>query len=133
MNELNLNLLVAIVARAMKEGFTVSTYYDSRINIQNKEDKFIELTLLTKNNNSDNYVTSINNSDNYVISILSDRGKNEIENVSEEDVLRFKLLVKDCERYEKSKLIEDINSFFVTEEKKEETKKTINDLDNEDD
>ena len=120
MNELNLNLLVAIVARAMKEGFTVSTYYDNKINIQNKEDKYIELTLIE------------NNSDNYVISILSDRGENEIENVSEEDVLRFKLLVKDCERYEKSKLIEDINSFFTAEEKKEETK-TINDLDNEDD
>ena len=121
MNELNLNLFAAIVAKAMKNGFTVSSYYGNRINIQNKEDKFIELTL-TKNN-----------SDNYVISILSDRGRNEIKDVSEEDVLRFKLLVKDCERYEKSKLIEDINSFFVTEEKKEETKKTINDLDNEDD
>ena len=119
MDELNLNLLVAIVAKAMKEGFTVSSFY-GKINIQNKEDKFIELTL-TKNSD-----------DNYVISILSDRGRNEIENVSEEDVLRFKLLVKDCEKYEKSKLIEDINSFFTTEEKKEETK-TINDLDNEDD
>lgn len=122
MNELNLNLLIGIVARAMKEGFTVSSYYGNRINIQNKEDKLIELTL-TKNY-SDN---------NYVISILSDRGRNEIKNVSEEDILRFKLLVKDCERYEKSKLIEDINSFFMAEEKKEETKKTINDLDNEDD
>ena len=120
MDELNLNLLVAIVAKAMKDGFTVNSYHGSRINIQNKEDKFIELTLT---NNSD---------DNYVIFIVSDRGRNEIENVSEEDVLRFKLLVKDCEKYEKSKLIEDINSFFTTEEKKEETK-TINDLDNEDD
>ena len=120
MNELNLNLLVAIVARAMKDGFTVSSYYNN-INIQNKEDKFIELAL-TKNI-----------SDNYIISVSSDRGRNEIKDVSEEDVLRFKLLVKDCKRYEKSKLIEDINSFFATEEKKEETKKTINDLDNEDD
>ena len=42
MNELNLNLLIAIVVRAMKEGFTVSTYWD-RINIKNKEDKYIEL------------------------------------------------------------------------------------------
>ena len=121
MNELNLNLLVAIVARAMKEGFTVSTYYDRKINIQNKEDKFIELTLTT------------DDSDNYIISILSDKGKDEIKNITDEEVLRFKLLTKDCERYEKSKLIEDINSFFIVEEKKEETKKTINDLDNEDD
>jgi len=121
MNELNLNLLVAIVARAMKDGFTVSSYYN-RINIQNKEGKYIELSLI-KNISSDNYV----------ISVLSDRGKNKIEDVSEEDVLRFKLLLKDCEKYEKSKLIEDISSFFTEEEKKEETKKTINDLDNEDD
>ena len=120
MDELNLNLLVAIVAKAMKEGFAIRSYYN-RINIQNKEDKFIELTLLTKNS-----------SDNCVISVLSDKGRNEIKDISEEDVLRFKLLVKDCEKYEKSKLIEDINSFFATEEKKEETK-TINDLDNEDD
>lgn len=116
MDELNLNLLVAIVAKAMKEGFTVISYYDNRIIIHNKEDKYIELILLEKSN---------------VISIISDGGRNEIENISEEDKLRFKLLIKDCEKYQKSKLIEDINNFFIVEEK-EEAKKTINDLDSED-
>lgn len=120
MNELNLNLFINIVARAMKDGFTITSCCN-RINIQNKEDKYIELTLTT------------DDSDNYIISILSDKGKSEIKDITDEEVLRFKLLIKDCEKYEKSKLIEDIKSFFIVEEKKEETKKTINDLDNEDD
>lgn len=122
MNELNLNVLIAIVAKAMKENFTITTNYDG-ITVTNNEGKYISLSLYTKGE----YV------DKNSIEINTDRGRNSIENISEEEILRFQLLIKDCERYEKSKLIEDINSFFATEEKKEETKKTINDLDNEDD
>ena len=120
MNELNINLLVAIVVRAMKEGFIIDICYN-RITITNTEDKYISITLF------DERGECIEKSH---ITIESDRGRDTIENISDEDVLRFKLLIKDCEKYEKNKLIEDLNNFFTPETESQAKEVSINDLDN---
>ena len=123
MNELNLNVLIAIVAKAMKENFTITTNYDG-ITVTNNEGKYISLSLYIKT--KDEYI------DKNSIEVNSDRGRNSIENISEEEILRFQLLIKDCEKYEKTKLIEDLNNFFKEAEKEVPQEKTINDLDSED-
>ena len=123
MNELNLNVLIAIVAKAMKENFTITTNYDG-ITVTNNEGKYISLSLYIKT--KDEYI------DKNSIEINTDRGRNSIENISEEEILRFQLLIKDCERYEKTKLVEDLNNFFKEAEKEVPQEKTINDLDSED-
>ena len=117
MNELNFNVLIAIVAKAMKDNLNITTSY-TRITVTTEDDKYICMDLYEKDD-------EISDGKNY-IELESDRGKSILDNITDEDVLRYKLLLKDCEKYEKNKFIEDVNNFF---KEKEAEPQTINDLD----
>ena len=62
--------------------------------------------------------------------IVTNNGKTHDLEMSEEDVLKWKLLTIECKNYQNNMAVKDFNDFFDKEDLKPTT---INDLDNEDD
>lgn len=117
MGELGFNTIVAIVVKAMKDKYIISNY---------KSD-IEEVSVITIQDEDSNFIFRFEASDEKLL-IESKKGRVTID-INEEEKLRFELLLKDCDKYTKSSLIQDINTFF---EEKPEPAKDINDLDNDD-
>ena len=123
-----MNDIIAFIERAMKENLNIRTTHrewgsnleEYVISIYNSnEDLFIIQHLSTEK--------SLNKEDNTVQISKGLSDWVDIE-VSEIDIALFKVEVLKAEKYSKNKVIEAFNNFF----EKEDSKLTINDLDNED-
>ena len=123
MNNITIDVIGAIVAKAMNKKLTIASAneYISEIIIYDENDHRIDFRINTNNENEKEF------------SLYTDNGS--IKNVkieSESFVLKFKLLVEDCINYAKSMALKDIENFLV-EDQKDNKPTDINDLDNEDD
>jgi hypothetical protein len=123
MNNITIDVISAIVAKAMNKKLTIASAneYISQIIIYDENDHRI------------NFQINTNNEGEKEFSLYTDNGS--IQNVkieSESFILRFKLLVEDCINYAKTMALKDIENFLV-EDQKDNKPTDINDLDNEDD
>lgn len=113
-----MNDVIAFVEKAIDKRIYIYTceYFGSEIDItirhKVKDDSYMEFLLYSEN----------------TLAVISLNGRFEIKNLTEKEVLEFKILAEKCKEYKKVRGLEDFNTFF-----KEDNKlTTINDLDNED-
>lgn len=123
-----MNDIIAFIERAMKENLNIRTTHrewgpsleEYVINIYNSDEELFVIQYLNTDllNGKENTVQISKGLLNWV----------DIE-VSKMDIALFKVEILKAEKYSKNKVIEAFNNFF----EKEDSKLTINDLDNEDD
>ena len=115
-----MNDIISIVRKSIERKFRIESGYGF-INIDNGTIKLCFICGYKYYNHNKN-VLSIRTSNN---------GKSPEIELSEEDMLRWKLLNIECNNYQNEVAINDINNFFSEEDDSKPT--TINDLDSEDD
>ena len=122
MNNITIDVISAIIAKAINKKLTITASTDEYIS---------EINIYDEKNYRFNF--QINYDEENKFSIYTDKGSiHEIKIESESFILRFKLLVEDCINYAKSMALKDIENFLV-EDQKDNKLTDINDLDNEDD
>jgi hypothetical protein len=124
MNNITIDVIGAIVAKAMNKKLTITAY---------RHEYMSEITIYDENDHRFNFQIHINDEDEKEFSLYTDNGS--ILNVkieSESFILKFKLLAEDCINYAKSMALRDIENFLV-EDQKDNKPTDISDLDNEDD
>ena len=104
--------VIAIISLAMKNEYDINVNGGLMVDIFKNEDEWIELRL---NNLKTLYVET------------SNEGKLLIKDLTEAEILQYKLMIEDLKKYSESKCISFINNFFP----KEPAKTNINDLDDE--
>lgn len=124
-----MNDIIAFIERAMKENLNIRTthrewgsFEEYVIDIYNSNEDLFVIQYLSNKESPDKKINSIQISKGLLDWV-------DIE-ISEMDIALFKVEVFKAQEYSKNKVIEAFNSFF---EEEENSPKTINDLDNEDD
>lgn len=114
-----MNDIIAFIREAMNRNFKIDCDYYGGINVYDNE-KVIYFKRKTTITGDKEEILEI---------VTTNCGKYTLE-LSEKDILEWKLLKIRCEEYQHDVAIKDFNNFF---EEEENSPKTINDLDNEDD
>lgn len=116
MEKILMNDVINLVKESIKRGFKIERSYRS-ITIYNKEKKEIDI------------IQGHYNDKEVLVIRTTNLGKTKGIELSEEDILKWKLLEIECDNYQNDIAIKDFNNFF------EDNKilKDINDLDNDDD
>jgi hypothetical protein len=114
MEKILMNDVINLVKESIKRGFKIECSYRS-ITIYNKEEKEINIIHGRHNDKEVLVIRTIN------------LGKTKEIELSEEDLLKWKLLEIECDNYQNDIALKDFNSFF---EEDNNIPKDINDLDN---
>lgn len=109
---MNFNDVLVIISTAINNNLDIVVDLDN-VTIYNG-DKYIEFELFEDTN--DLLVTTSNN------------GEIEIKNLTENEILRYKLTCNNLEKYRENKAIDFINSFFPPKQEAKDSK-NIDDLD----
>jgi len=113
---ITMNDVIAFVRKAMKKKFEIENGYNC-ISVK-YENKIIV------------FIRGYNCGKEVLVLRTNHSGKTHELEITEEDILKWKLLQMECDNYQNEIAIENFNNFFKEEEIKPTT---INDLDNEDD
>ena len=113
MEKILMNDVINLVKESIKREFKIECFYRS-ISIHNKE-KVIDI------------IQGCNNNKEVLVIRTTNLGKTKEIELSEEDVLKWKLLEIECDNYQNNIALKDFSSFF---EEDNNIPKDINDLDN---
>lgn len=108
-----INDVFNIIQKSMKQNVSIKLYDDLNEIELTKDDNIISMRYCEMNNS---------------INVYTEEGRYVIKDVSEEDFLKFKMLLIKCKKYQKQRIINIIDNFL-----KKDDPITIDDLDNEND